>query len=317
MIVFNVGGALCVLLRIGDITIISDVGKSRDFNPITDFLVPLYENQNAPKGKSNKYLIDQLIISHPHEDHISALKDFDQFFDVKLLTCPNDKLSPYYPDDTLDLSQFDTSSENVKLLKRLYTPRQLPLQTILNDTSVDRQLLYYLHPKKVAASEELTTENECYCNNVSLVSLFVINGHRVLLPGDIMKNGMRKLLQENSSLSSELSRHYLSILIAPHHGLKSSFSTDLFDSIKGNKVKCLNIISEKENNPDDSRVVDSRYSSKDYCMGDNNLESTNGELKCYRRKTSQGHICVDFMDGRRPEIQIIQDTNDLLDWFVS
>ena len=149
MIVFNVGGALCVLLRIDNKTIISDIGKSSSFNPVTDFLVPFYQKQSAQKNKDGKYMIDQLIISHPHEDHISALEDFDKYFDTQLLTCPNDKVDSSCPDDTLDLSQFDTSSKNVKLLKRLYDLRSLPLRTIINNSSVDKQLLYYLKPRKV------------------------------------------------------------------------------------------------------------------------------------------------------------------------
>lgn len=314
MVVFNVGGALCSYLEIGEKRIIVDLGKSDSFNPVKDFLIPLFEERNVEKNKENKYSVDQLIISHPHIDHISAICDFDDLFSPNLLTCPNDK-DENEDENKLDLSEFDSSSPEVKCLKAMYKDRRLPLTTAINDTGTDRQDLFYLKPKTVKDNSDLSSGDECYQNNVSLVVLFNINGHRVLFPGDIMKNGMKKLLEENPAVKTDLGKHHLCILVAPHHGLRSSFSVDLFNVIKDNKTRCLNIISEKENNPDENRCVDSRYASEQYCMGDNDLSSGNGESLCYQRKTSQGHICIDFSNGSRPEIEIIQDIEELIEWF--
>ena len=315
MVVFNVGGALCSYLEIGEKKIVVDLGKSESFNPVLDFLVPLYERRGAAKEDGGKYLVDQLIISHPHKDHISAICDFDNSFLPSLLTCPNDK-DGNADGEKLDLTKFDFDSEEVKCLKVMYRGRQLPLTTTINDTGVDRQYLFYLKPGVVEKDADLTTDGECYQNNISLVSLFNINGHRVLLPGDIMKNGMKKLLEDNPAIGNELGKHHLCILVAPHHGLRSSFSTELFNTIKDNKTRCLNIVSEKENNPDENRNVDCRYADGEYCMGDNDLVSSNGDSKCYQRKTSQGHICVDFNNGSRPDIKITQDTDEIIEWFL-
>lgn len=315
MVVFNVGGALSAYLEIGNKRIVVDLGKSESFNPVTDFLVPLFKKSGIMKNEKGKYEIDQLIVSHPHADHISAIRDFNGLFDPKWLTCPNDK-DENGKNEKLDLNKFDINSPDVECFKSMYRKRGLPLRTVIDNNGVDRQYLLYLKPGEVERDNDLTTGEECYQNNISLAVLFSINGHRVLFPGDIMKNGMKKLISECPVLKDELGKHHLCILVAPHHGLRSSFSVDLFSIIKDNKTRCLNIVSEKENNPNENRNVDSRYSDREYCMGDNNLVSDNGDSKCYQRKTSQGHICVDFNDGSRPDIKIIQNTEELINWFL-
>lgn len=105
-------------------------------------------------------------------------------------------------------------------------------------------------------------------------------------------------------------------MIAPHHGLKSAFCTEMFDCLPNGKVRYLNIVSEKANNPNENRDVDDRYSLSDYCSGENNLETSNGVGQNNCRRTSQGHICIDLSKEGRPDIQIIQETNKMFDWFI-
>lgn len=314
MVVFNVGGALCSYLEIGENRIMVDLGSSDSFNPVTDFLVPHFKRNGHPMMPDGKYRVTQLVISHPHIDHLNAICDFDDLFSPDYVTCPNDKTENDSL-DVLDMSQFDNETEEVKRLKRMYQFRHLPLRPSIGQGGDDRQYLFYLHPKNVEDDKRLSSGGECYQNNVSLVNLFVINGHHILLPGDIMSNGMETLINDNPELKRELQKHRLCVLVAPHHGLRSSFPTSLFNTIKDGKTRCLNIVSEKVNNPNDTRVVDSRYSSSDFCDGDNDLDSQNGSSKNYQRKTSQGHVCIDFSNGSRPDIRVIDNTDELIDWF--
>ena len=314
MVVFNVGGALCSYLSIGDNRTIVDLGKSESFNPVTDFLIPHFKKNGYATDENGKYRVSQLLISHPHMDHISAILDFDKYCVPGLLTCPNDKKENKLG-DRLDISKFDDESDEVKKLREMYRDRSLPLEEEIEYGDDDKQYLFYIRPGNVE-SDDMLSVDECYQNNVSLVCLFVINGHRVLLPGDIMRNGMKKLLNDNRIIQKELRNHELCILVAPHHGLKSSFPESLFNVIKGGRTRCLNIVSEKTNSPNDTRIVDPRYSKSDYCVGDNDLSSTNGSNANCQRKTSQGHICIDFTNASRPDICIINNTDELIDWFA-
>lgn len=314
MVVFNVGGALCSYLNIGDNRIVVDLGKSESFNPVTDFLVPHFKKNGYSTDEDGKYKISQLIISHPHMDHISSIIDFDKHCTPGLLTCPNDK-KENKPSDRLNISKFDVGSDEVKKLREMYRDRILPLEKEIKYNDNDKQHLFYIRPCNVESDDRLSVD-ECYQNNVSLVCLFVINGHRVLLPGDIMSNGMEKLLNDDRIIQKELRNRELCILVAPHHGLKSSFPESLFGIIRGGKTRCLNIVSEKTNNPNDTRVIDVRYSSSGYCSGDNDLPSTNGANVNCQRKTSQGHICIDFTNSSRPDIIVTSDVDDLISWFA-
>lgn len=322
MVVFNVGGALCCYLEVDDETILIDVGSNNNFNPIKDFLLPYFEHSSKFKvNEEGKYRFGQLLISHPHHDHISLLKDFADNFYPSLITCPNDKSEEgsslnidwdlFFPDGGID------KNPDAKLLKSLYKTRQLPLTPILKNGS-DRQYLYFIKPGDVANNNEISSDGETYANNISLVTLFTINNYHVLFPGDIMKNGFKNLLASDNGDGVRTLRKGLNmgidVLVAPHHGLKSAFSKEMFAELPEGKVNSLNIISEKPNNPDENREVDSRYSSSDYCKGENNLRTTNGLENNCQRKTSQGHICINF--DNELEIKVIKDNEELLEWFL-
>ena len=89
----------------------------------------------------------------------------------------------------------------------------------------------------------------------------------------------------------------------------------MFDVIKDKKTRCLNIVSEKPTSTDSNRQVDSRYSNSDYCKGENNLSSYL-DPTC-QRKTSNGHIYIDYSDYSNPNFEIITDNNILIDRFLT
>ena len=79
LVVFNVGSALCVYAEHQTTRIVFDIGKGNNFSPVNDFLLPLYEKrgEHRLKNRNNRYGISQLIVSHPHKDHISDIQEFD------------------------------------------------------------------------------------------------------------------------------------------------------------------------------------------------------------------------------------------------
>lgn len=284
VVIFNIGAALSAYVEIGDKKIVIDLGKSSVFSPVNDFLLPLFEKRGEKKSYGGKYYLNQVFISHPHRDHISDLGDLDEHFYVDLYTTPNDLtigFDAHRKNVNWELVD-DPDSDDVKKVQEMYKGRQLPLRVSLPT----QMTLGYLYPGNVEANGVLT--NESYTNNISLV-LYIHSGYRILFTADIQKEGMKHLLDDNKELKKKIGQG-VDFLVCPHHGLRSSFSTELFDAMKNGKTKKLNIISEKANS-DDNRNVDSRYSSTDYCEGDNNL-SKGDNIVC-QRKTSQGHIFID------------------------
>lgn len=304
-VIFNVGGALSVYSEFSDKKLLVDIGKSKDFNPINDFLLPLYESENYAKSTqdNSKFHIDQLLISHPHNDHISALSDFRDNFYPELLTCPNDN-EGMEERHKINWDLFE-ANPNIDILKEMLEGRKPPLRA----THAQNEFIYYLPPLDVEESEELCGES--YCNNISIAVFLFINQQRIFLSGDIQKLGMAELIDKNYYLKNKLSGG-VDFLITPHHGLKSSFSEVLFDNMKNEKTYRLNIVSEKIST-DDGRVVDGRYSSTDYCSGNNNLSTS--EKTCCQRKTSNGHMLIDFTRFGNPIVETINDNNELIERF--
>lgn len=302
VVVFNVGAALSAYVETDNKKIVIDLGKSSDFSPVNDFLIPLFEKRGEKKNYSDKYYLSQVFISHPHQDHISDLSDLDEHFYMDLYTTPNDLtkgFDAHRKNVNWELVD-DPDSDDVKKVKEVYKGRHLPLRVCLPT----KMTLGYMYPGDVEDNETLTSES--YTNNISLV-LYIHAGYKILFAADVQKEGMKQLLEDDKELKKKIGQG-VDFLVCPHHGLRSSFSTELFDSMKDGKTKKLNIVSEKSAT-DDKRKVDSRYSSTDYCEGDNNL-STDGDVVC-QRKTSQGHIFIDD-DGT---ITIESDIQKIIDKF--
>lgn len=284
VVIFNVGAAMSAYVETNNKKIVIDLGKSSEFSPVNDFLLPLFEKKGEKKNSEGKYNLSQVFISHPHRDHISDLSDLDEHFYINLYTTPNDLtkgFDAHRKNVNWELVD-DHDSDDVKKVKEIYKNRQLPLRVSLPT----QMTLGYMYPGNVEDNETLTSES--YTNNIGLV-LYIHAGYKILFAADIQKEGMKLLLEDNKELKKKIGQG-VDFLVCPHHGLRSSFSTELFNAMKNRKTKKLNIVSEKVNG-DDNRNVDNRYSSTDYCEGDNNL-SANGNIVC-QRKTSQGHIFID------------------------
>ena len=313
IVIFNVSSALSAYVEFGKRKVVIDLGKCSDCSPVNDFLLPLFRkrerdnNPLEPKPKQECYTIDQLIISHPHKDHLSDIQDFDKYFNPLLLTTPNAKDT----DSELNINWSHITTpddEDVLYLKKMMINRNPPLTV----TDSSKMTLAYLYPK--AVEDNTTLDTESYTNNVSL-AVYINDRYSILFPGDLQKEGMKALLNGTTknklgkTLKNQLQTFGVDFLVAPHHGLRSSFSTALFDAIKGHKTHKLNIVPEKSSTEDDTRQVDSRYASTDYCEAANNL-STKDSPAC-QRKTSNGHIYIDD-DGN---VHIESDIKEILKYF--
>lgn len=339
--VFNTGRGLSVCIRLPhNVGIVYDLGCGDDFSP-ANFICEKIAPRFAKYGKCR---IAQCVISHPHADHFSEIDAFsnsESCLYPYLLTCPNDKGS----DDAVDFDRLETK-DNAELLKKYrnsYKERNLPLQTICSDI-VDCPVpnveygIYYVRPSQVSDIHE--NDDHMYGNGLSIV-LYLRHGHQsLLIPGDITPESMSELLKDSENvekrytyfsnaphgipedfhmatstqpaLSDLLCKRGLSILVAPHHGLASCYSDELFKAMKNGKP-LLNIISEKRHLSDSDGKVDPRYQSEKGASGlkvdvDGQVENR------YSVSTRDGHhILVVFRgtDGA-PHVYLRSNPEDLL-----
>lgn len=133
VVIFNVGAALSAYVETDNKKIVIDLGKSSDFSPVNDFLLPLFKKRGEEKYSGDKYYLSQVFISHPHQDHISDLSDLDEHFYIDLYTTPNDLTigaDAHRKNVNWDLVD-DPDSADVKKVKEVYKGRQLPLRVSL------------------------------------------------------------------------------------------------------------------------------------------------------------------------------------------
>lgn len=291
--IFHVGRGFASALRTpGGNWIVIDLGAREDFCPVEDFLL----NHIPAKAGDQKRRLAQLIISHPHDDHMTALKRFHEQYYPQLLTVPNDN------DGQHDMKKVDwTLIQNPKddltnyLRSEVLPGRQPPLKATTDSSTGFNFEIFYLDPHVCKTDTELLKTN--YANNISIVARLYYQGNVVLFSGDVMKDGMKKLI-EKTGLGKRLEDVGVKFLVAPHHGLRSAFSVDLFAKMKKGKAG-LNIISEKETISGSNEIVDERYGKEEYASGHPVRIDGKSEQKRKLRTSVVGHIHIALFENGR------------------
>lgn len=345
--VFNVGRGLSIFIRTPlNQGIMYDFGSSDDFKPT----VFLRENIVPFLDKYKDSRIAQTIISHPHADHISeisCLLNSDKeksFFYSSLHTCPHDKEETLKPEkiDWTRIKNSKGSEENLEIYKKLYKSRSLPLQTICYDSRKSTPNLEYgvYYVRSPVVNEIFPSDDHEYVNGLSLVLFYRHGCHTLLIPGDINPETLKHLLDEGKgvekrytkfdrrqsalnpdwhqisdnqpSLRSLLNKYGLSVLIAPHHGLESGFSEDLYRSIKNGKPGVV-VISEKRHLSDCDGKVDQFYQTEEGAIGQKVSIQDKDENRHSVSTRNAQHILIQFQGtGGLPEIFLDTDPSELL-----
>jgi len=316
-VIFNVWGALSSYIEIDGRRIVIDLGKSGNFSPVSDFLLPLSRLWRFPRQNDGRYILDQVFLSHLDNDHIADVADFNEHFSPKYYTAPSDNPQQsnhfHVNRERIKNPGEDYSSHVLEVMRQL-TPGYWPADPNWPDHPLisghpDIISLYYIPPRICETHQNLQLSN--YANNISLVLFINIDGHTTLMPWDIMPDGVEYLLENYPDLHRQMNTLGVDFLLAPHHWLSSTFSPRLFQSMKWGKTKRLNIISEKTRYSDSEEnrtPVDSRYYNGDYSQWSNNLN-------LYGTKTSTGHIVIDYSYWT-PQVKVCDDSQLLREFSV-
>lgn len=343
--IFNTGRGLAICLRLpNNRGILYDLGRSDDFSPC-DFV----RKHIAPHLKGDgQWKISQCVMSHPHADHITEVDEilpaagrFMRPLNPSFITCPNDKSQA----EGLDFGRIQRE-DNIELIKKYrlsYQGRQWPLQTITRgeyepETAGFEYGLYYMRPPMVNVIHDASDQH--YGNGVSLVLYVRYGDMSMLLPGDITPEIMRDVLDDGDMIEKRYSLFYdgnqarehgwhrtrssqpglrnllaqrgLSVLVAPHHGLESCHSVELFDAIRGGKP-LINVISEKPKKADTDGDVHQRYQGEDGAVGLNVDIEREIQFR-YSVSTKNGHhILVVMREAQStPGIYLRKKPEDLL-----
>jgi beta-lactamase superfamily II metal-dependent hydrolase len=333
--VFNVQRGLAIFIRTpNNWGILYDLGNTDEFSPhafIKENLLPHINKYD------NKHDLAQLVLSHPHTDHISDVEKIKDL-PIGLLTCPHDHTEAA-SHEKFDFSVIEETSKT-KAYRALYEERELPLQTILFDDNLTlarkpEYALYYINPEHVRTLHP--NNDHQYGNGCSIVLYYKVGTNSILIPGDITPEALEYMVDEGEGVEKRCSRylsqqdverkwHYetsdqpslkdrlaegLSVLVAPHHGLESGYSEKLYEAIKDAKPNLV-IISEKRHTGENDGCVDARYQCEDGAVGEH-IDIDGTSTFCNSVSTRNGHhILIKFTASGQRYVYTRTDPKDLL-----
>ncbi|WP_252247638.1 MBL fold metallo-hydrolase [Clostridium sp. ZS6] len=223
----DVGNADCIFIKLpnGETALIDTGLNTKDSEKkVIDFL----ENQNMKEDKDDKKIINHVIITHPHSDHIGGLYKILKNFNVEKIYMPERS----YLEDCLDLEESGSESGDIKIMKEDYRVFKKTMDLIEDldievinavkgqDIDEDGILkfvnrdVYYAKPL-----DERVSANYWEINNQSAVVYLNYNDLGALFTGDI------EWLAEKDIIESDLLAHSkVDVLKVPHHGINTSSS---------------------------------------------------------------------------------------------
>ncbi|MFB9220819.1 DNA internalization-related competence protein ComEC/Rec2 [Kurthia sibirica] len=146
--------------------------------------------------------IDKLILSHADADHVEAAEEVLQSIKVKEIHLP--------PNAVNELVMADVIAEA--------TAQQIPLKEQLAG-----DIWYEGH---VGFQYIMPYSTEYNGNNSSLVTVITYKDEKILLPGDLEKEGEQELLQKNPEVLQGVT-----VLKAGHHGSKTSTTEEFLRAV--------------------------------------------------------------------------------------
>ena len=338
--IFAVGRGNAAFIRSGlSHGFILDMADSGPFDPASF----VERNLVSDLEEYKDHKIAQAVLSHPHTDHIAQCGRLAaETLYPTLLTCPanHQKLARHERIDWSRLGGDDPDKKDlISTYEGLYEKRVPPMQTIVHDPGkADANIeygIYYIDPG-VCGSLHPSDDNK-YGNALSMMFYYRHGDHSILFPGDMTPEGMAHILSGGVGVQKRFSRFNsaftkthptwhkttgsqptlsqllgrgLTVLVAPHHGLESCYSKELFYAMRGGKPS-LNVLSERRKVRKGDGKTDSRYQSESGASG--LAVAVEGKWVTRRSvSTKQGHHILIVFDGSVPRVHLRRDPEDLV-----
>jgi competence protein ComEC len=206
--ILDVGQGLGIVLETPNNTLVYDTGPaySDQFNAGSGVIAPLLRNRG-------RHVIDKLIVSHGDMDHAGGFYGLIEAVDTKqVLLAPG-----FYRKHTLATDKLISIETCVEAKRWVWS--------FINPNDRRREWIYF---DVLMPFSNLSTEIPAG-NNYSCVLLIRWRDQSILLAGDIERRAERQFLQRYN-LSS------VTLLVAPHHGSKTSSSNDFVNQLNPSHV---------------------------------------------------------------------------------
>lgn len=245
LMVFDVEHGACAFIRTPtNHTILIDCGCTEGFSPA--LYIAKNELPTAAGWNGNK--LTQLVVTHPHDDHITEVEAIKK-------NCP----PAFLLRQTYNWEEVKTAENGDYDNLDTYTAWQTSYnQAITQYPELGLKFEWFM----LSPAEAKKIDEAKFINNSSIVVIVTVKGtqfeEKFLFGGDMETAGWEALLK-NPRFKEAVKA--VKFFIVPHHGHESGFSDALFDAM-GSKP-WLNIVSIHHND----EHIDPRYSQEAYSVG--------------------------------------------------
>lgn len=212
----NVGKADCAVLQTDDIVGMIDTGTYDSYSTIDSFL------------KDNSITeIDFLILTHYDQDHIGSAVKILSSIDVKNI---------YLADYVSQKEYYAGLMDSIKTRENVYFVNE-NISFNYNDLIID------IYP--ASSPEVLLSDSNNMDNNMSLVSMITFGTKKFLFTGDIEKDRIEQVINDDYSLTADWIK-------MPHHGGYTKNTADLLAIVD----PAYAVISTSNERPAEEKLMD-------------------------------------------------------------
>ena len=248
-------------------SIVIDLGRSDEFSPLRCL-------------RNKTQTIDNLIISHPHGDHIDEILELENLgFNVRQIWRPK-----WLSDEDVRSANQSNYSEKLNCYFDISNTRFT--SPVEEEERVGNPAVSGGVSISIYASSECGTSN---INNHSGITVFEYNGVKVVIPGDNEPPSWNSLMEESSFIEAIKDAD---VFMASHHGRESGYHSDLLNTI--NPKLCI-VSDGRVQNTD----ATSRYSA--HASGWSVHKKSTGEWNDRKCLTTRTDGNVDIVIGKNSD----------------
>ncbi|NLD25859.1 MAG: hypothetical protein GX661_00710 [Acholeplasmataceae bacterium] len=182
-------------------------------------------------GVTGDFGIDNLVISHPHGDHIADIKAIHDEVKFYLLSGGYSGFIDKITDDQIDFrKRGKVAAEEFRKIVKKYCGTYV--QT--SDRIANEKPICTVNQKRFIDYVDGIDLNE-----ISYFVSFSIGGHKVLFPGDMTAKGIRKIIESPRKDDFLNFVKGTTILKIPHHARENGCSEELFAAFGTKPLLCI------------------------------------------------------------------------------
>lgn len=258
---------------------------------------------NHPTG----YALDNLIITHPHGDHIEDIEAIHDEIGFFLLT---GNYSSFI--DDIALEQIDFRKRGQRVAKKFV--EIVKKYTGKYDVNEDR--VATAKPTCIVTKKRfIEYEDKIDLNELTYFVSIEVGKNKILFTGDMTADGVNKILSSKNADSFKKFVKGTTILKVPHHGRENGCSQEMFDAFITKPLLCVvsdEVLNDKNEGTSNIQWYTDRTSDQkvsiDGEMQSRKVLTTRKDKDIFLQITDTGEIKVitNCFQGKKPEILKVQ-----------